>query len=203
MKFYNSNFAPNPRRVRVFLAEKGVSMPTGRGRSRQARAQDARIFRGQSVPGHSRARTRRRRGDRRIDRDLPLHRGPAPRAESVRRDAARAGDGRDVAAADRMASLLPIAQAFRHSHPRMAQMEDPQIAEWAAANTSRALRGMVVFDERLRDGRSSPATDSPSPTSQGSWRSTSRKPARIAIPPEHVHLRRWHEALRARPSAAA
>ena len=27
MKLYNSNFAPNPRRVRVFLAEKGVSIP--------------------------------------------------------------------------------------------------------------------------------------------------------------------------------
>src|SRR5271165_4954996 len=27
MKLYSSNFAPNPRRVRVFLAEKGVSLP--------------------------------------------------------------------------------------------------------------------------------------------------------------------------------
>jgi hypothetical protein len=29
------------------------------------------------------------------------------------------------------------------------------------------------------------------------------KPARIAIPPEFVHLNRWHEILKARPSAAA
>ena len=27
MKLYNSNFAPNPRRVRIFLAEKGLSIP--------------------------------------------------------------------------------------------------------------------------------------------------------------------------------
>ena len=27
MKLYNSNFAPNPRRVRVFLSEKGLSIP--------------------------------------------------------------------------------------------------------------------------------------------------------------------------------
>ena len=27
MKLYNSNLAPNPRRVRIFLAEKGVSIP--------------------------------------------------------------------------------------------------------------------------------------------------------------------------------
>jgi len=29
------------------------------------------------------------------------------------------------------------------------------------------------------------------------------KPARIAIPPELVHLNRWRETLAARPSAAA
>jgi len=27
LKLYNSNVAPNPRRVRIFLAEKGVSIP--------------------------------------------------------------------------------------------------------------------------------------------------------------------------------
>ena len=27
MKLYNSNLAPSPRRVRIFLAEKGVSIP--------------------------------------------------------------------------------------------------------------------------------------------------------------------------------
>jgi glutathione S-transferase len=27
MKFYNSNLAPNPRRVRIFLAEKGLKFP--------------------------------------------------------------------------------------------------------------------------------------------------------------------------------
>ena len=28
MKLYNSNYAPNPRRVRIFLAEKGITVPT-------------------------------------------------------------------------------------------------------------------------------------------------------------------------------
>ncbi|MGB6863962.1 MAG: glutathione S-transferase N-terminal domain-containing protein, partial [Pseudolabrys sp.] len=30
MKLYDSNFAPNPRRVRIFLAEKGIAVPTER-----------------------------------------------------------------------------------------------------------------------------------------------------------------------------
>ena len=28
MKLYDSKFAPNPRRVRIFLAEKGIEVPT-------------------------------------------------------------------------------------------------------------------------------------------------------------------------------
>src|SRR5262245_28633122 len=28
MKLYDSSFAPNPRRVRIFLAEKGITVPT-------------------------------------------------------------------------------------------------------------------------------------------------------------------------------
>ena len=47
--------------------------------------------------------------------------------------------------------LLPIAQAFRHSHPHMAKMEDPQIPDWAAANRHPRLRTMMIFDGFLRD----------------------------------------------------
>jgi glutathione S-transferase len=41
MKLYDSTFAPNPRRVRVFLAEKGISVPTvqvdiGKAENREA-----------------------------------------------------------------------------------------------------------------------------------------------------------------------
>jgi glutathione S-transferase len=41
MKLYDSKLAPNPRRVRIFLAEKGISVPTvqvdiGKGESRKA-----------------------------------------------------------------------------------------------------------------------------------------------------------------------
>ena len=52
MKLYNSNFAPNPRRVRIFLAEKGLSIP--------------RIEVNLTKLEHKTAG---------IDRDLPLYRG--------------------------------------------------------------------------------------------------------------------------------
>ena len=49
-----------------------------------------------------------------------------------------------------MRLFLPIAQAFRHSHPRMAEMENPQFPDWGAANKPVALRAMAVVDEALR-----------------------------------------------------
>jgi glutathione S-transferase len=42
MKIYNSSTAPNPRRVRVFLAEKGIQVQHLRGYVNDARA-DARL----------------------------------------------------------------------------------------------------------------------------------------------------------------
>jgi glutathione S-transferase len=43
--------------------------------------------------------------------------------------------------------LLPIAQAFRHSHPRMAEMEKPADPRLGAANRLKALRAMALVDE--------------------------------------------------------
>ena len=34
MKLYDGGRAPNPRRVRIFLAEKGITVATGTGRAR-------------------------------------------------------------------------------------------------------------------------------------------------------------------------
>jgi glutathione S-transferase len=99
--------------------------------------------------------------------------------------------------------LLPIAQVFRHTHPHMAKLEEPQIAEWAAANRPRALRNMTIFDGVLRDrpfvagGRFTVADIT------GLVALDFARSARISVPPELANLHRWHEALRARPSAAA
>jgi hypothetical protein len=46
--------------------------------------------------------------------------------------------------------LFPIAQVVRHSHPKMAEMENPQVPDWAAVNQPRALHAMAIVDEALR-----------------------------------------------------
>jgi glutathione S-transferase len=99
--------------------------------------------------------------------------------------------------------LFPIAQVVRHSHPKMAEMENPQVPDWAAVNRPRALHAMAIVDEAL-SGRPFIAGDRFSVADiTGLVALDFAKSARIAIPPDLVHLNRWHETLKMRPSAAA
>ncbi len=203
MKLYNSNFAPNPRRVRVFLAEKAVSIPRVEvdlaGLQHKTPEYSA-VNPFQVIPalelddgtviGESIA----------ICRYIEeLH--PEPNlfgATPLERATVEMWQRRVE-----WHLLLPIAQVFRHSHPHMSKMEDPQVADWAAANRPRALRNMMIFDEVLRDrpfvaGERFTVADITGLVALDFARS-----ARIAIPPELTHLTRWHESLKARPSAAA
>ncbi len=203
MKLYYSNFAPNPRRVRVFLAEKAVSIPRVEvdlaGLQHKTPEYSA-VNPFQVIPalelddgtviGESIA----------ICRYIEeLH--PEPNlfgATPLERATVEMWQRRVE-----WHLLLPIAQVFRHSHPHMSKMEDPQVADWAAANRPRALRNMMIFDEVLRDrpfvaGERFTVADITGLVALDFARS-----ARIAIPPELTHLTRWHESLKARPSAAA
>ena len=99
--------------------------------------------------------------------------------------------------------LFPIAQAFRHSHPAMKAMETPQIAQWAEANRPRALAAMARFDEALSDRPFIAGERFSIADITGLVALDFTRPARIAIPDELTRLRRWRDALAARPSAKA
>ena len=45
--------------------------------------------------------------------------------------------------------LMSVAQAFRHLHPAMAQLEVPQVAAWGEANKPRALEILQFMDQEL------------------------------------------------------
>ena len=81
MKLYDSQMAPNPRRVRIFLAEKGVdACRPSRSTSRRPRTASRRILAKNPLGGVPGARARRRHVPRRDRRDLPLLRGAAARS---------------------------------------------------------------------------------------------------------------------------
>ena len=79
MKLYDSTLAPNPRRVRVFLAEKGIQVPTVQVDIGKAENREAAVSREEPARRRSGARARRRHRDRGVGRDLPLLRGDRSR----------------------------------------------------------------------------------------------------------------------------
>ncbi|HVP99540.1 MAG TPA: glutathione S-transferase [Roseiarcus sp.] len=203
MKLYNSNVAPNPRRVRIFLAEKGVSIPQVQvdlGKLEHKTPEFAAVSPFQVIPalelddgtviGETIAICRyieELHPEPNLFGTTPLERATI---EMWQRRL-------------EWHLFLPVAQVFRHTHPHMAKMEQPQVADWAAANRPRVLRNMAIFDGVLRDRPYIAGERFTVADITGLVALDFTKPARIAVPPELENLTRWRAALAARPSAAA
>jgi glutathione S-transferase len=203
MKLYNSNAAPNPRRVRVFLAEKGVAIPrveVDLGTLEHKTTGYSSVNPFQTIPALE------------LDDGTVISESIAicRYIEEVHPDPNLFGttpiERALVEMWQRRAEwhlLLPIAQVFRHTHPHMSKMEDPQIAEWAAANRPRVARNMMIFDDILRDRPFLAGERFTVADITGLIALDFTRPARIVIPQEMKNLIRWHEALKARPSSSA
>jgi glutathione S-transferase len=203
MKLYNSNLAPSPRRVRIFLAEKAISIPrveVDLGKLEHKAPEFLALNPFQTIP------ILELDDGTRIAESIAICRyiealwpepnlfGLTPVEQGTIEMWQRQLEWR---------LLLPIAQVLRHTHPRMAEMETPQVPDWAAANRPRALHAMTIVDEALRDRRFIAADRFTVADITGLVALDFAKSARIAIPPELVDLNRWHETLKARPSATA
>jgi glutathione S-transferase len=203
MILYDTPRAPNPKRVRMFLAEKGVTIPI--------RTIDLMAL--------------EHKGDdyRRID---PLARVPAlvlddgavltesvsicRYIESLHPEPALFGrDGREAAFVDmwqrrmEFELFLPVAFAFRHSHPRLAVLERPQLPEFAQAQRARAVSAMRWLDDVLATSLhvAGDAFTIADITAFVALDLTAL--ARIEVPGELAHLARWRSEVGARPRAAA
>jgi len=99
--------------------------------------------------------------------------------------------------------FLPVAQYFRHTHPAMAHLEVPQIPSWAEANKPRVGEIIRIFDERL-SGAPYLAGEKFSVADITAMIATDfMKPARLTIPDESLHFKRWYEQVSSRPSHKA
>lgn len=202
MKLYDTPKAPNPRRVRIFLAEKGVPPPerveVDLGRA-DHKGDDFRAL-------NPWTRTPL----------LVLDDGTAI-AESVaicryfeelHPEPALFGTGAKERALVEMWNrrlelglMLSAAAAFRHLHPFMAEMEVPQVAAWGEANKPKVIEQMRLIDDSLADGRSFLAGEAFSVADiTGGVALEFARVSRLAVPGELGHLRAWHARLAARPS---
>ena len=203
MKIIEQNRAPNPRRVRIFLAEKGVSVPFEqvdiiKGDLRSAGFADLNPLR--QVPvlvlddgtAISESVAICRYFEELHPQPALFGRSPVERAQvemwSRRME---------------LALFLPVAFCFRHTHPAMATLELPQISAWGEVNRSRAVAMLPLLDAELarRPFIAGPELSIADITALVAV--DFMKPARIERPTGLVNLERWYNAMSARPSAKA
>jgi glutathione S-transferase len=202
-KLYDGGRAPNPRRVRIFLAEKGVDIPL--------------VPVDMGALGHREEAVASRNPLRRLPvleledgRILTESIAICRYVEELSPEPALFGiDAFDRAVVEmwqrriELHYLFTIAQAFRHIHPAMADWEVPQIADWGEANKPKALDFMALLDAELST-RDFIAGDRFTVADITATIATDFcKPARIAVPEELTHLRRWYAQMRERPSYSA
>jgi glutathione S-transferase len=99
--------------------------------------------------------------------------------------------------------FLPVATVFQHLHPAMKIMVDPQVAAWGEANKPRVTQFLQFLDGELKTrayvaGSAYTVADITAMVAVDFMRVS-----KLAVPDALVHVRRWHEAVSARPSAKA
>jgi glutathione S-transferase len=99
--------------------------------------------------------------------------------------------------------LATAGMAFRHSHPRMAQMENPQLPEYAEIQRGRALKFLRFLDEELASRRYVAGETFTIADITGLVAIDLTPYARIDIPAELTHVARWRDDVSSRPSAKA
>ena len=203
MKLYDGGRAPNPRRVRVFLAEKGISVPTEQidlGAMGHKSPEFVAVNPLQRVPALLLDDGTIITESIAICRYFELvHPQPSLFGEAPKEVAIVEMWQRRV----ELHLLFPVSHVFRNSHPAMKEMEVPQVPDWAEANRPRVHDFLVLLDGELKS-RGYIAGDRYTVADiTGLVAVDFMKPAKLTVPDTLAHLRRWHADVSARPSAKA
>jgi glutathione S-transferase len=203
MKLYDGGKAPNPRRTRIFLAEKGITVPTEQV---DIMAQEHKTADFTAKNPLQRVPVLVLDDGTCISESIAICRY----FEALRPEPPLFGPGALEAAMVEMWNrraelnfLFIVAHAFRHLHPAMKELEVPQVAEWGEANKPRAVDFLRILDRELGDhefvaGDRYTVADITTMVGYDFL-----KVAKIAVPEELIHVRRWHATVSARPSAGA
>ena len=203
MKLYDGGRAPNPRRVRVFLAEKGLSVPL--------------VPVDMGAMGHKGAELTSRNPLQRLP-VLELDNGTILTEsiaicryfEALHPEPPLFGKGAlEIAMIEmwqrrmELNLLASVAAVFRHTHPAMLEWEVPQVKEWGEANRAKAIDFLAILDRELAGREFAAGNAFCIADITGMIAVDFMKPAKLLVPEEMSNVRRWHAAVSARPSAQA
>src|SRR5882757_8315247 len=199
MKIVQTKTAPNPRRVRIFLAEKGIEVPY----------EEVDILKGLKTPEFTQLNPLQRVPVLVLDDGTPISETMAicRYFEETKPEPALFGKGAKQRALIEMWNrrmelglLACVAAAFRHLHPAAAQLEVPQVPAWGEANKPRAQELLQIMDRELGKRRYIAGDDYTVADITALVAVDFAKPARVERPPGLDNLARWHKEVSARPS---
>jgi glutathione S-transferase len=203
MKLYDSKMAPNPRRTRIFLAEKGISVPT----------EQVDIGAKQHLtPEYTSVNPLQRMPTLVLDDGTVITESIAicRYFEVLQPEPPLFGTGaKEIALVEmwnrrcELNLFFPVAHVFRHTHPAMKELEVPQVPAWAEANRPRIADFLKLLDEQLKDNEFIAGAHYTVADITSLCAVDFTKPARVAIPEGLSHLQRWRDAVSSRPSARA
>ena len=203
MKLYDMGRAPNPRRVRIFFAEKGIEVPRQEvdlGALEQRSPEYTAINPMQRVPALE------------LDDGTVISESLAiclyfeklhPEPNLFGRDALECAL---VEMWNRRLELHfygPVSQSFRHTSPGMAAREKVQVAEWGAVCRDQAADFLNFLEVELGK-RAYVAGDRFTVADINALCTVDfMRVIKLSLTPEMKNLTRWHAAVSARPSAKA
>lgn len=203
MKIIETRSAPNPRRVRIFLAEKGITIPY----------EEIDIMKGQ----HREAAFTKANPMQRVP-VLILDDGTAISEtvaicryfEETQPEPALFGKGALGRATVEMWNrrmelglMYQVQAAFRHTHPGAAVLEQPQFKDFGEASKPRVVAMMQVLDQHLATSKYVAGSEYSIADITGLVAVDFARVIKQRIPEEMKHLARWHAEVSSRPSAKA
>ena len=203
MKLYDSKMAPNPRRTRIFLAEKGISVPTEQVDMMQMQ---------HKTPQYTALNPLQRMPALVLDDGTVITESIAicRYFEELQPEPPLFGVGAKGKALVEMWNrrcelnfLANVAAVFRHLHPAMKELEVPQIPAWAEANKPRVAEFLRILDEQLATNEFIAGDRFSVADITALVTVDFMKPSRLPMPEGLPNVDRWRAAVSARPSAKA
>lgn len=203
MKLYDAKGAPNPRRTRIFLAEKGIELPV---------EQVDIMAKQHKTPEFTAINPLQRLPALVLDDGTIICESLAicRYFEALRPEPPLFGQGPKEIGLVEMWSrrvennlFATVAAVFRHLHPAMAELEVPQVPAWAEANKPRVLSFLKILDDQLAQNEFIAGDRYSVADITAQVTIDFMKVPKLVVPDEMTNLKRWHAAVSARPSAKA
>jgi glutathione S-transferase len=202
VRLFDQPRAPNPRRVNIFLAEKGIEIPRVAVNLIDGEHKQAAYLDRTGVPQVPALE---------LDDGTVLVESVAicRYLEALRPEPNMMGrDAMEQVTIEMWQRLVEfrlfatVAACFRHTNPHLAVLED-QCADWGEVNRGRLHARLGELDRRL-DGRDWIAADRPTIADITALVAVDfLRVIKYVLPEEYANLWAWHARMQARPSAKA